>query len=243
MKTHYFKIRIDDTALDTTLAVCKGSSKYSYCTEGLMTSNPHQHIYLEHTLSEGAIRKRIKSLPSYKAHDKKGNSFYSLGQLLADDFDPEFPYIQYHTYMAKQGEPTYVGFHPADVICLDAAIENYSDWLKTQRKMQKKSKRKIFEQIEDHYKWHPKNNRPMNVQSICQDVISYYKGHGKLFRGHQIETNIRTLCAKWIPGYAGTYAHQLMYRVSVTDREYYQLPPLRADGVADPEWRQYITKD
>lgn len=195
--THY-KLRIDSH--DCVESITQGINVYSYVFEGLSSfenpeeSNPHTHFYLATRLKSDSIRKRIKKLPNYKP----GNGFYSLSKLDPGD-DPDFPYLKYHAYMAKEGLPVYSGFLRERLNKLKHAIVEHNAKVKLEIKSKRKSRRTILQQMEDDFKYSERTDLDRNT--VVRDVVEWYKINDKLPREFLMVSQVQYLLLKYDPDY------------------------------------------
>lgn len=209
----YYKIRVDTDNLQSIETILKKySSSYIVCLENEGTDNTHTHSYIETIEKQATIRNVLRK--EYGS----GNASYSMKEL-----DEEKP-IEYLAYVVK--EKIYRHNMPQEVI--DKAIahdKSIKESIKEKKINKKTQLEKLIEIIEPLVRYEDKDahypiiiDKQPHLESfvrkewVLEHVIEFYRKGGMLVREFQIISLTKTLCLKYIPGYASSL------RVSLIDK-------------------------
>lgn len=202
----YYKLRVDlqiTTVSELIKTLEKGTDAYAYVTEKLDT-NPHIHFYLATTVSNAALRARIRNIAG------KGNKSYSLKVI-----EEQYP-IEYLAYLHKEGEVTYVNV-PNEII---EKAKAYNALVAAEIKEKKANKKtqvqKIIAHIEALQEENP--NIGWNPPNVTKLVIEYYRDNCILVREFAIIANVQTILLQKCPEYYKTLYSRIQERIDFVAR-------------------------
>lgn len=179
--THYYKLRISlkvVTVDECMLLVNRYCSLKAYATEGISTSNPHQHFYLETHAEQPAFRAAIRRMIG------KGNRSYSLGET------ERFP-IQYLAYLLKESD------YDLTELPIDIQIEAQEHDAKVKKSMEEKkaARRNIITKMKEELD----EIKPTDKYTIAMYVVDYHRNNHLLIRRFQLKCYYDTLCLHYFP--------------------------------------------
>lgn len=174
----------------------KYSQAYLFCYEtktkyGTPTE-PHFHAYMETTTQEATLRLNIKALAP---REKGGNKTYSLTKLKQTS-------QQACAYFMKEADYEYHNLS-------EEFIAECQACMKTQQEEHKEKKKGKTTQLQDLIaimdkrveEFSTRLNPTIGEMVVVDAVHSYYEEKGTLFRQFQVDCLIKTLCARYVPGY------------------------------------------